>query len=67
VREIGAYLAGETSLEQAVASGQQTTRRYAKRQYTWFAHQPPASWARFRDAVDAAAIEQVLELIGASA
>jgi tRNA dimethylallyltransferase len=49
VREIAAYLAGEMSLEQAIAAGQQATRRYAKRQYTWFAHQPPADWPRFTD------------------
>ena len=49
VREIGAYLAGETTLEQAVAAGQQATRRYAKRQYTWFAHQPPKEWPRICD------------------
>ncbi len=49
VREIAAYLAGTASLAETIASGQQATRRYAKRQYTWFAHQPPADWARYRD------------------
>lgn len=49
VREITAFLAGETSFEDAIAAGQQATRRYAKRQYTWFAHQPPAKWRRFTD------------------
>ncbi|MGN6058652.1 MAG: tRNA (adenosine(37)-N6)-dimethylallyltransferase MiaA [Sphingomicrobium sp.] len=49
VREIGAYLAGEATLGEATAAGQQATRRYAKRQYTWFAHQPPAEWPRFRE------------------
>ena len=49
VREIAAMLGGELSREQAVAAGQQATRRYAKRQYTWFAHQPPADWSRFTD------------------
>ena len=47
VREISAFLAGETSRDEAIAAGQQATRRYAKRQYTWFAHQPPAEWPRF--------------------
>jgi tRNA dimethylallyltransferase len=47
VREIAAFLSGETNLEQAIAGGQQATRNYAKRQYTWFAHQPPADWPRF--------------------
>ena len=47
VREIAAYSKGECSLEDAVTAGQQATRNYAKRQYTWFAHQPPAEWVRF--------------------
>ncbi|MDD3030105.1 MAG: tRNA (adenosine(37)-N6)-dimethylallyltransferase MiaA [Alphaproteobacteria bacterium] len=36
VREIAAYLRGETSLDEAVAKAQQKTRNYAKRQTTWF-------------------------------
>ena len=63
VREIAAYLTGETTLEQAVAAGQQATRRYAKRQYTWFAHQPPAEWPRFRQTLDATAMAEALELL----
>jgi tRNA dimethylallyltransferase len=44
VQEVAAMLRGELSKEGAIAAGQQATRRYAKRQYTWFAHQPPAEW-----------------------
>ena len=47
VRDISAYLRREATLDEAIATGQQATRRYAKRQYTWFAHQPPAEWPRF--------------------
>lgn len=36
VREIVRYLDGEIQLDVAVAAGQQETRRYAKRQMTWF-------------------------------
>lgn len=36
-----AYLRGETSLDEAIAKGQGDTRRYAKRQFTWFRHQLP--------------------------
>jgi tRNA dimethylallyltransferase len=36
-----AYLRGEISLEEAIAKGQGDTRRYAKRQFTWFRHQLP--------------------------
>ncbi|HMC92691.1 MAG TPA: tRNA (adenosine(37)-N6)-dimethylallyltransferase MiaA, partial [Allosphingosinicella sp.] len=47
VREIAAYLRGEATREEALAAGRAATRRYAKRQYTWFAHQVPAGWPRF--------------------
>ena len=46
VPEIAAYLAGEISLPQMIAAGQQATRNYAKRQFTWFRRQPPADWPR---------------------
>jgi tRNA dimethylallyltransferase len=36
-----AHLRGEILLEDAVARGQADTRRYAKRQFTWFRHQMP--------------------------
>lgn len=39
VRELAAYLRGETSLEQAIEKCQIATRNYAKRQMTWFRHQ----------------------------
>jgi tRNA dimethylallyltransferase len=46
VREIAALLAGVASREETLAAGGQATRNYAKRQYTWLRHQPPASWPR---------------------
>lgn len=63
VREIGAYLSGEITLEEAISAGQQATRRYAKRQYTWFAHQPPSEWPRFREPLDGSAMARALELL----
>jgi tRNA dimethylallyltransferase len=53
VAEIAAYLRGEMTLAEAIAASQQATRRYAKRQYTWLAHQPPADWPRFAKPLDA--------------
>ncbi len=53
VAEIAAYLRGETPLADTIAAGQQATRRYAKRQYTWLAHQPPPDWPRFAEPLDA--------------
>jgi len=43
VREIGGYLAGEYARDAALAAAQQASRRYAKRQYTWFRNRPPTS------------------------
>jgi tRNA dimethylallyltransferase len=63
VPELSAYLLGTSSLDEAVALGQQATRRYAKRQYTWFARQPPAEWPRFREALDLDTIGEALALL----
>jgi tRNA dimethylallyltransferase len=63
VREITTYLLGEASLDEAVTAGQQATRRYAKRQYTWFAHQPPADWPRFREALGVDRLGEALALL----
>ncbi|MFQ5958679.1 MAG: tRNA (adenosine(37)-N6)-dimethylallyltransferase MiaA [Alphaproteobacteria bacterium] len=41
VRELRRHLAGELSLDAAIAAAQQATRNYAKRQLTWFRHQMP--------------------------
>jgi len=41
VPELAGLLAGSLTLEQATAAAQQATRRYAKRQFTWFRHRMP--------------------------
>ncbi|MBB3980957.1 tRNA dimethylallyltransferase [Sphingobium fontiphilum] len=46
VREIAAWIDGRMDRETMMERGRIATRQYAKRQYTWFAHQPPASWPR---------------------
>ncbi len=46
VPEIAAWLAGEIEADAVIASGQQATRNYAKRQFTWFRRQPPPHWPR---------------------
>ena len=63
VRELAGYLLGKSSLDEAVAAGQQATRRYAKRQYTWFAHQPPGDWPRFQEALGLDRVDEVLALL----
>lgn len=46
VPQVAAYIQGQLSRDQALAQAQAATRQYAKRQYTWFRHQPPADWTR---------------------
>jgi tRNA dimethylallyltransferase len=45
VPEFAGHLRGEASLEEALAAARQATRRYAKRQTTWFRNQT-ADWPR---------------------
>jgi len=66
VREIASLLKGDATRQEAIAAGQQATRRYAKRQYTWFAHQPPLEWPRFHQPLDEGIIPQALALLGAN-
>jgi tRNA dimethylallyltransferase len=63
VREIAACLRRESSLTETIAAGQQATRRYAKRQYTWFAHQPPAEWPRFTRPLEGSSFGEALALL----
>jgi tRNA dimethylallyltransferase len=64
VREIAAWLGGDVTRDEAVAAGQQATRRYAKRQFTWFAHQPPESWPRYREPLEQGQLAEALALLG---
>ena len=63
VLEIAGWLNGEATREDAISAGQQATRRYAKRQYTWFAHQPPPEWPRFREPLEDRTMAQALALL----
>ena len=52
-------LGGELSAEEAIELAQRNTRRYAKRQMTWFRGEPSVEWVRgFGD--EAAVVEDVL-------
>lgn len=52
------------SREDMIARGQLATRRYAKRQTTWFSNQPPPGWLRFTAPLDSPmAIEAALALL----
>ena len=45
LREIGAHLSGETSLDEAVIRAKAASRQYAKRQSTWFRNQCDEGWS----------------------
>ncbi len=46
VPEIAALVRGEISKEDTIARGAQSTRQYAKRQFTWLRNQCPPDWRR---------------------
>lgn len=54
VREIAASQARQLNANEALIAGQQATRQYAKRQYTWFRNQSPAPWMRIEQQLDEA-------------
>ena len=62
-REIAALVRGEITLIEATNAGAQATRRYAKRQYTWFANQPPPGWPRFGQPISGATLPAALALL----
>ena len=65
--EIAALIGETLDRDSALAAGTQATRNYAKRQYTWFAHQPPPEWPRFASPLDqVGAIEAALAMLGAA-
>jgi tRNA dimethylallyltransferase len=51
LREFAAHLRGELPLPEAITLAQQETRRYAKRQMTWFRNQTP-DWPRLAGEAD---------------
>lgn len=48
-KELFGYLDGNISLDEAIDLIKQNTRRYAKRQLTWFRKNPNAQWLSFKD------------------
>jgi tRNA dimethylallyltransferase len=60
LRELLAHLRGECSLETAIRTGQQATRRYAKRQMTWLRHQLPEGRQVSLAAPDAQLSERII-------
>ena len=59
VPQIAAYLGGEIGRADALEQAQAATRQYAKRQFTWFRHQPPSDWPRHPESLNIDSIEQL--------
>jgi tRNA dimethylallyltransferase len=59
VPEIAAMLAGDSDIDSCIARGRTATCQYAKRQYTWFAHQPPEGWPRFHGIIDDKTMDEI--------
>lgn len=60
VPEIAAAIHLYSELDSCLDKARTATRRYAKRQYTWFAHQPPADWPRERREIDDKIIDELV-------
>jgi len=65
-KEIVSALRGEMTMERAVELIKQGSRRYAKRQWTWFRHDERVRWFDFseyasREALQAALLAQIIQ------
>ncbi len=63
VPELMAFLGGALPWEAAIARGRQATRRYAKRQITWFRHQLPVRHALEQMIADEGEARRVAKVI----
>ena len=59
VPQIAACLSGEITRTDALEQAQAATRQYAKRQFTWFRHQPPADWPRYEESLNVDSIDKL--------
>jgi len=63
-REFAKYLAGDCSYEEAADAMKQNTRRFAKRQLTWFRNDPAIHWIKVEPDRDMRSyVEEVLNLL----
>ena len=56
------YLAGDCTLDEAIATTIAITRKFARRQQRWFARDARITWLDYKDS---ALVERVVELLGA--
>lgn len=62
-KELLPYLSGEKELSECVDDLKRATRRYAKRQLTWFRRDPEIRWFRIDEAEPEQLIEDVIDFI----
>lgn len=62
-RHLAAVVAGTVSLDEAVLAMKRDTRRYAKRQWTWFAREEIAEWVTVDPDDVASAVESVKKIL----
>jgi tRNA dimethylallyltransferase len=62
-KEIAGYLEGEYPLEEAIRRVIVNTRRYAKRQFTWFLREPRIQWIDVDDLPPAEVARKILEVL----
>lgn len=67
VRETASFISGRLNREEALAAGRVATRRYAKRQYTWFSRQPPPDWPRLHEPLVCGSVDRGLALLASRA
>ena len=59
-KELLPYLRGEQSLNDAIAELKTATRRYAKRQMTWFMAKPYVQWIEANDGISLRKSEEIV-------
>jgi len=64
-QEIFSYLKKRISLELAIAVAKKKSRAYAKRQFTWFKHQPGIIWVEYKNREEV--VKKIVELFPAIA
>lgn len=64
-KELVPYVLGRVGLEEAVRQLERNTRRYAKRQWTWFRADPRIRWVDVDDLAPEQVAERVLEVLRA--
>jgi tRNA dimethylallyltransferase len=66
LQEVRAFIAGRISRAQCIAQIQQATRRYAKRQLTWFRRQTNFRWLNLSSVTHREAVEGISQLAKSS-